>query len=194
MVGRSDARRGAGSHGRRSRFTTGAWMMAAILLAGSSAAIGQTLVGAPVLDFRFDTPIAGSDNHGATQPTITTQFAQPDFVPGISGRAWRSDGFSSWLSAPLTLSPVGGFTIETWVALESLPSDVEGPVGGLKPAALMQQATAETGFDQLWALGFARVDGRREPSGGSEGRVSDRSVGACGGDARSGRWHGNAVP
>ena len=78
----------------------------------------------PMLNWTFDLDKAAVPS----QTKFTTQFAQPDFVPGVSGRAWRSDGFSSWVSAPLTLSPTTGFTVEGWVALESYPSGYEKPV------------------------------------------------------------------
>ncbi|TPG20014.1 hypothetical protein EAH87_09380 [Sphingomonas koreensis] len=80
-----------------------------------------------------------------TPGTIEGQFAH-EFVPGVEGRAWRSDG-ESWITAPLTLSSSSGLTIETWVALASYPSDVEGPVAGIKPASFVDQATKDSGFD-----------------------------------------------
>src|SRR5579872_1284533 len=111
-----------------------------ILLGTRPAAAEQS--SSPVVDLTFE----------PTEPRPTglhfeTQFAHPDFTPGVSGRAWRSDGFSSWIGLPLNLSPGGGFTAETWVALESYPSDLETPVENLKPASFMDQATADSGFD-----------------------------------------------
>ena len=79
--------------------------------------------------------------------TIDTQFPMPDVVPGVTGSAWRTDGFSSTLTAPLSLDPKSGFTLSIWVVLESFPSDLEVPVTGLSPSSIAQQAAGELGFD-----------------------------------------------
>ncbi|MEC3910029.1 LamG-like jellyroll fold domain-containing protein [Sphingobium sp. CR2-8] len=95
------------------------------------------------LDFDDNAPV------DATFPgaTIHSQFPQPERVPGVHGQAWRSDGFSSWISAPLKLSAKAGFTASTWVALESYPSDREVPADQLTPASIINQATRSSGFD-----------------------------------------------
>lgn len=113
----------------------------AVFLASASRAIGETAV-SPIVNLTFDAPLAA-----IRQVHFNTQFRQPDFTPGVRGRAWRSDGFSSWIGTPLNLSPESGFTVETWVALESYPSDLETPAENLKPASFMNQATAGSGFD-----------------------------------------------
>ena len=82
-----------------------------------------------------------------SRASIHTQFPEPDFVPGVFGSAWRSDGFSSWVSAPLALNGAQGFTAQAWIALESYPSADERPVADIVPASLLQQATKDTGFD-----------------------------------------------
>ncbi|QJU60273.1 hypothetical protein HL653_23310 [Sphingomonas sp. AP4-R1] len=103
--------------------------------------------------------------NGSTQ--IATQFRQPDFTPGVIGRAWRSDGFSSSVSAPLTLDAHRGFTIETWIALESYPSDAEVPVNALKPASFLNQADGRRGFDLYvdmfgrWGFRLSTPDGNQ---------------------------------
>lgn len=81
------------------------------------------------------------------QPSYTTQFPHPDFVPGVHGLAWRSDGFSSWVSAPLHLSAGTGFTLQAWVALESYPSAYELPLEEQVLASIMQQADRKSGVD-----------------------------------------------
>lgn len=76
-----------------------------------------------------------------------TQFPEPDFVPGVVGRAWRSDGFSSSVYASVDLSTKLGFTFDASVILESYPSGYEKPVGELLTASIAQQATGDKGFD-----------------------------------------------
>lgn len=79
--------------------------------------------------------------------TIQTQFPAPDTVPGVTGHAWRSDGFSSYVEAALTMEPDAAFSVSAWVALESYPSDLEVPVWKLSPSSIVQQASDERGFD-----------------------------------------------
>lgn len=96
---------------------------------------------------------------------IRTQFPAPDVVPGIAGQAWRSDGFSSVAEAQLELDPKAGFALSLWVALESYPSDLEVPVQELQPSSIVQQATADAGFDVFidtygrWGLRWASAEG-----------------------------------
>lgn len=116
-----------------------------VALSASPAAASAPVL--PVIEVRFDQPTDSQEQDGRQVAKIETQFAHPDFVPGVEGTAWRSDGFSSWAHAPLTLTPAGGFTVEAWTALASYPSDIEGPVSGLKPASIVEQATKDTGFD-----------------------------------------------
>lgn len=78
---------------------------------------------------------------------IRTQFPSPDVVPGVIGSAWRTDGFSSYLEAGLSLDPRSGFTLSLWVALESFPSDREVLAHELSPSSFAQQAAGDAGFD-----------------------------------------------
>lgn len=93
------------------------------------------------------TSIYWSLDRQGSDPRFETQFPEPDFVPGVVGRAWRSDGFSSSVSAPVDLSPDRGFTLDAWVALESYPSGYEKPVSEQVTASIAQQAAADRGFD-----------------------------------------------
>ena len=99
---------------------------------------------APVLAIDFD-----GLGQGALPPgvTIHTQFQAPDVVPGVTGSAWRTDGFSSYLEAPLSLDSRAGFTLTLCVALESYPSDLEVPAQKLSPSSFAQQSVGDTGFD-----------------------------------------------
>ena len=78
---------------------------------------------------------------------ISTQFTEPDQVPGVVGKAWRADGFSSWASLPIDLSGSAGFTFSAWLALESFPSDLEVPVDRLSPSSIAHQRDGSKGFD-----------------------------------------------
>lgn len=114
-------------------------LLVGTVLAHSAKADAQDVDLAPSIAWSFDA--------ATPQATFATQFPEPDFVPGVKGRAWRSDGFSSAVSAPLELAPDRGFTVEAWVALESYPSGYEKPVDEMIPGSLMQQATRSAGFD-----------------------------------------------
>ena len=127
----------------------------------SSPAFAQPPTDLPLLDWTFD-PNA---NGGVERPSFTTQFPQPDFVPGLAGQAWRSDGFSSSVSAPLRLSAEKGFTVQAWVALESYPAGYEKPVAEQIPGSLIQQAGKNAGFDIFmdaygrWGLRISTASG-----------------------------------
>ena len=132
-------------------------LIASLLVPGAALASDPR----PILDLTFDALVS------ETGARIVTQFPTPDLTPGVRGRAWRSDGFSSWVSAPLTLAPDHGFTVETWVALESYPSDAEVPAALLKPASFLNQATANAGFDLFvdmfgrWGLRISTARGNK---------------------------------
>jgi sucrose-6-phosphate hydrolase SacC (GH32 family) len=94
--------------------------------------------------FTFDEPRLKGLPAGLT---IHTQFESPDQVPGVTGNAWRTDGFSSWASLPIRLDGADGFTFSAWVALESFPSDLEVPVTRLSPSSIVHQRDGSRGFD-----------------------------------------------
>ena len=136
------------------------WLMAAAL--GWTAASAQPLP-VPLVTLDFDRLAQGVLPPGVS---IKTQFAAPDVVPGVTGSAWRSDGFSSYAEVPLSLDPRMGFTLSLWVALESYPSDLEVPANELSPSSIAQQASADTGFD-LHIDTYGRWGFRIATSGGA---------------------------
>jgi len=144
----------------------GAW-----LIPGASTATGISSHVAPGLSLTFDPDLRSSAANASA--VIHTQFPQPDEVQGVDGRAWRTDGFSSWISAPLTLAPFSGFTVAGWVALESYPSDREVPTDEIAPASLINQADATSGFDVFvdtfgrWGLRLSTIAGTRTIKAGA---------------------------
>ncbi len=141
---RSGVRAGASGNGLgRARAALGAWFFAGLVCLVSTAASAQPLP-APLVDIDFDRLAQGVLPPGVA---IKTQFQSPDVVPGVTGSAWRSDGFSSYAEAALSLDPRSGFTLSLWVALESFPSDLEVPIDQLSPSSIAQQASADAGFD-----------------------------------------------
>ena len=118
--------------------------------------------GMPLLDLDFDRLAQGTLPAGVV---IKTQFKAPDVVPGVIGSAWRTDGFSSYAEAALSLDARAGFTVSLWVALESFPSDLEVPIKDLSPSSFVQQAAGDAGFDLhidtfgRWGLRVATTTG-----------------------------------
>lgn len=116
----------------------------------------------PQLDLNFDALAQGVL---PKKVTIKTQFAAPDVVPGVVGSAWRTDGFSSYAEADVTLDPHVGFTLSLWVALESFPSDLEVPTNELSPSSIAQQWDGDAGFDLFldtygrWGFKLTTADG-----------------------------------
>jgi beta-fructofuranosidase len=110
----------------------------------ANGAIAAPTLPAPVVRADFDESLAGKLQGGLE---IRTQFAAPDSVPGVIGKAWRTDGFSSYAEGDLSLNPSASLTLSLWVALESYPSDLEVPVKDLVPSSFIQQASGDKGFD-----------------------------------------------
>ncbi|MDO6720775.1 GH32 C-terminal domain-containing protein [Psychrosphaera sp. 1_MG-2023] len=105
------------------------------------------------------------DNLAKSNVKLFTQFEQPDSVAGVTGRAWRTDGFSSWGEASVSLQGVNSFTFSTWVALESYPSDLEVTADKLTPSAIVNQRIGDLGFEVYldtfgrWGLWLATSKG-----------------------------------
>lgn len=77
---------------------------------------------------------------------IQNQFNNAERVAGVNGNALRTDGFSTFLDANFSLANPKNLTVETWVALESYPSDRELPYDQHKPSALVSQFDGSKGF------------------------------------------------
>ncbi len=121
-----------------------AWLFAWFSCWGLTAAASAQPLPTPLLVIDFDHLGQSTLPPGVS---IQTQFRSPDVVPGVTGSAWRTDGFSSYAEAALALDPLSGFTLSLWVALESYPSDLEVPVNELSPSSIAQQASGDAGFD-----------------------------------------------
>lgn len=78
--------------------------------------------------------------------TISNLFGSPERVQGIQGNALRTDGFSTSISTDLNLAVTTKMTVETWVALESFPSDIETIYQNLTPSAFVAQFDGSNGF------------------------------------------------
>jgi uncharacterized protein YjdB len=79
--------------------------------------------------------------------TISNQFGKPERVLGVSGNALRTDGFSTWIQTNQNFNITTSMTVQTWVVLESYPSDAEDtPYSGRTPSAFISQYDGSTGF------------------------------------------------
>ncbi|XPF94426.1 GH32 C-terminal domain-containing protein [Colwellia sp. RE-S-Sl-9] len=68
----------------------------------------------------------------------------PERVPGVSGNAFRTDGYSTWITGAFNSPNLNAITLETWVALESYPSTEEL---NLKESSLLHQRSDNEGFN-----------------------------------------------
>jgi beta-fructofuranosidase len=125
-------------------FAWGVRLLAWFFCLGTTVVAAAQPLPTPLLAIDFDRLGQGALPLGVS---IQTQFRAPDVVPGVTGSAWRSDGFSSAAQAALSLDPQTGFTLSLWVALESFPSDLEVPVSELTPSSIAQQALGDAGLD-----------------------------------------------
>ncbi|MBB3062301.1 GH32 C-terminal domain-containing protein [Microbulbifer rhizosphaerae] len=103
---------------------------------------------------------------------LHTQFAAPDSVPGVVGRAWRSDGFSSWAELPQKTAKE--FSLTIWLALESYPSDLEVPVSSLSPSSIVHQWDDRGGFD-IHIDTFGRWGARLQTDKGEVGLAAEKN-------------------
>ncbi len=67
----------------------------------------------------------------------------PERVPGVSGNALRTDGYSTWVTGPLNMPTSNQLALSTWIALESYPSTEETD---LMDSSLMHQTADGRGF------------------------------------------------
>lgn len=124
------------------------WSFCAVASAGYAETIPVRLLeDSVILNLDFEEPLGDIQKSTQPIPLFKSIFLQPDFVPGVVGRAWRSDGFSSSVTVPTSTKPLNGFTVSAWVALESYPSALELPVDRQVPASLFQQMDGKRGFD-----------------------------------------------
>lgn len=86
------------------------------------------------------------DKANGSEYSVDNAFSSPELVPGIEGQALRTDGYSTWIEANLALESQQTLTVETWVALESYPSDAEVPHRNLSPSSFMSQRSGAAGF------------------------------------------------
>src|SRR5690625_699152 len=77
---------------------------------------------------------------------VTNAFDAPELVPGVEGQALRTDGHSTWVSTQTDLDITHTLTVETWVALESYPSDHEVAHRYLSPSSFINKRGDSSGF------------------------------------------------
>ncbi|MEQ8472004.1 MAG: Ig-like domain-containing protein [Marinoscillum sp.] len=116
-----------------------------IMMAWVFCALAQS----PIVYLKYDeasgTQVA-LDEAGGLSFQISNTFDKPERVSGVTGKALRTDGFSTWASRDLTTNFGGALTVETWISLESYPSDHEVPYGNLTPSAIISQMQSDQGF------------------------------------------------
>lgn len=118
----------------------------------STALLLTLLIVAPE---RADTRELSADFDTHDPFTATSQWGRSERVPGVTGEAWRSDGFSSYLTADARFAGdrfIGG---AMWVALESYPSDREVPAPEIMRSSFLQQSDGRRGIN-LWVDTYGR--------------------------------------
>lgn len=84
------------------------------------------------------------NNVDSTRFDIKHSTNLPERVPGVSGQAFRTDGYSTWLTGAFNVQSLNQMTLETWIALESYPSTEET---NLRESSLLHQKLKNTGFN-----------------------------------------------
>ncbi len=102
----------------------------------------------PVLHLDYNTLSGTSvvDKASGSEYAVENAFNSPELVPGIEGQALRTDGYSTWIATDLALESQQTLTVETWVALESYPSDAEVSHVYLTPSSFIAQRNESAGF------------------------------------------------
>jgi uncharacterized protein YjdB len=115
-------------------------------LALSHLILAQT----PIFHMKYDEASGTAttlEQISAANLPIANQFNNPERVIGVTGNALRTDGFSTWISTNNNLSAISNsMTVQTWVVLESYPSDSEVPYANLTPSAFVTQYDGTNGF------------------------------------------------
>lgn len=106
-----------------------------------------TVTGELVFNLTYD-EASGDTKEQVSNTTVAiqNQFNHAERVAGVNGNALRTDGFSTYLDANFSLANPKNLTVETWVALESYPSDRELPYDQQKTSALVSQFDGSKGF------------------------------------------------
>ncbi|WP_077922941.1 GH32 C-terminal domain-containing protein [Spirosoma sp. 209] len=118
------------------------------LLVGSLVS-GLASAQTPVLHFAYNEATGTTTTVNAANSasfSVVNQFNKPERVAGINGNALRLDGFSTWVTGNFTHNFTKQLTVETWVNLESYPSDAETPYANLTPSALISQFSGANGY------------------------------------------------
>lgn len=84
-----------------------------------------------------------------------SQWPTFETVAAGNGKAWRSDGFSSYLRQSATLRGDRMIAVSLSAALESYPSDLEVPVDQVTPSSFISQSGGNEGFN-LWIDTYGR--------------------------------------
>lgn len=103
----------------------------------------------PIMHLKYDEANgaqAALDEAGGLSFQISNQFDKPERVSGVTGKGLRTDGFSTWGSRDFAYDYGGDMTMETWISLESYPSDEEVPYQSLTPSAILSQFQGDLGF------------------------------------------------
>jgi len=94
------------------------------LLSGPSSSLAQNAP-APSVAWSFDNPENGKvvEHRSGDRVAVKTPYHSYEAVEGVVNRAFRSDGYSTWLdvSVPDEHQPQEALTTEAWVALKSYP-------------------------------------------------------------------------
>ncbi|WP_125776625.1 GH32 C-terminal domain-containing protein [Antribacter gilvus] len=131
-------------------FLQGAAVSAAVITTGALFRPAASATGDPVLRLSYDQPNGSAailEEVSRTNFTVRTVNNPAERVPGVRGSAFRTDGFSTWATGQFTTPLTSQMTVQTWVALESYPSDAEQPYTSLTPSSIMHQRTDDSGFD-----------------------------------------------
>lgn len=80
-------------------------------------------------------------------PGLHSRWPAAEIVPGARGGALRTDGYTTWWEQPLRLDGGRFVGASMWAALESYPSDREGPAREATPGSLLNQADRKRGLD-----------------------------------------------
>lgn len=135
--------------GRRT-FLQGAAVSAAVIATGSLFRPAAAATGDPVLRLTYDQPNGSTtvlDEVGRSTFTVHVSNNPAERVPGVRGNAFRTDGFSTWATGQFATPLTTRMTVQTWIALESYPSDSEQPYDALTPSSIIYQRTDDAGFD-----------------------------------------------
>lgn len=110
--------------------------------------------------WKFDEPDVALESQSDVKYELNSNWDPPETIKGVSGTAWRLDGYSTWLEGKLESKlPRDSMFFSSWFALEAYPVTCPENCGGNPIASLFHRDGYHLGINRFGRLkGHVSVD------------------------------------